>query len=132
MYKNGECLLVYKILNNSSQKILFDSCMAMHYNACMQYNTYYRKDVWEKFKDEENKSELVNRLLVGFYKQLDDGFGRLEDGGEVQEFTLAEAKSFVKPVAKPLPDRFKTGVCKIHATPLTLEGKCLQKGCKNG
>lgn len=24
----------------------------------------------------------------------------------------------------------KTGMCKIHGIPLTLQGKCLQKGCK--
>lgn len=33
----------------------------------MQYNTYYRKDVWERFKEEPNKSELVNELLAEHY-----------------------------------------------------------------
>lgn len=33
----------------------------------MQYNTYYRKEVWGKFKDEPQKSDLVNLLLRRHY-----------------------------------------------------------------
>jgi hypothetical protein len=29
----------------------------------MQYNIYFRRDNWERFKDEENKSKLINTLL---------------------------------------------------------------------
>lgn len=36
----------------------------------MQYNTYYRKDVWEKFEKEEKKSELVNHLLEQHYEDV--------------------------------------------------------------
>lgn len=35
----------------------------------MHYNTYYRKDVWEKFKDEKKKSDLINSLLAEYYGQ---------------------------------------------------------------
>ena len=35
----------------------------------MQYNIYFRKEVWELFKDEPKKSELVNRVLKAYYKQ---------------------------------------------------------------
>lgn len=34
----------------------------------MQQNIYFRKDVWDKFKDEENKSGLINELLGDLYK----------------------------------------------------------------
>ena len=29
----------------------------------MQYNIYFRRDNWERFKDEKNKSKLINTLL---------------------------------------------------------------------
>jgi hypothetical protein len=34
----------------------------------MQYNIYFRRDNWERFKDEENKSKLINTLLEDYYK----------------------------------------------------------------
>lgn len=34
----------------------------------MQYNIYFRKQNWERFKDEENKSGLINKLLSEHYK----------------------------------------------------------------
>lgn len=34
----------------------------------MQQNIYFRKDVWDKFKDEENKSGLINELLADLYR----------------------------------------------------------------
>lgn len=34
----------------------------------MQYNTYYQKLVWDKFKDEPEKSKLVNQLLLNHYR----------------------------------------------------------------
>lgn len=33
----------------------------------MQYNLYFRKEVWERFKDEKLKSNLVNQLLEQHY-----------------------------------------------------------------
>lgn len=33
----------------------------------MQFTTYYRNKVWERFKDEADKSGLVNRLLEKHY-----------------------------------------------------------------
>lgn len=41
-----------------------------------------------RFEKEKKKSELVNRLLEGFYGQLDDGFGRLEDVGKPRELKI--------------------------------------------
>ena len=35
----------------------------------MQYNIYFRRDNWERFKDEENKSKLINKLLEDYYSQ---------------------------------------------------------------
>lgn len=34
----------------------------------MQYNIYFRRDNWERFKNEENKSKLINTLLEDYYK----------------------------------------------------------------
>jgi len=34
----------------------------------MQYNIYFRRDNWERFKDEENKSKLINKLLEDYYQ----------------------------------------------------------------
>jgi len=28
------------------------------------------------------------------------------------------------------PERLDNGLCKVHGTPLTRQGKCMQKGCK--
>jgi hypothetical protein len=39
----------------------------------MQYTTYYRKDIWEKFKDEPQKSDLVNLLLARHYDYYKPG-----------------------------------------------------------
>jgi hypothetical protein len=36
----------------------------------MNYTTYYRKDVWERFKDEPDKSDLINRLLAEHYDDV--------------------------------------------------------------
>jgi hypothetical protein len=36
----------------------------------MNYTTYYRKDVWERFKDEPDKSDLINRLLTEHYDDV--------------------------------------------------------------
>jgi len=33
----------------------------------MQYTTYYKKRIWELFKQEPKKSELVNKLLAEHY-----------------------------------------------------------------
>lgn len=33
----------------------------------MQYNIYFRKENWELFQDEENKSQLINELLTQHY-----------------------------------------------------------------
>lgn len=38
----------------------------------MQYNIYFRRDNWERFKDEENKSKLINKLLEDYYSQIED------------------------------------------------------------
>lgn len=39
-------------------------------------------------------------------------------------------KTTTRPVGRPRKMDVNTGVCKIHATPLTIYGRCLQKGCK--
>jgi len=38
----------------------------------MQYNIYIRRDNWEKFKNEDKKAELINRLLSAHYGRSKD------------------------------------------------------------
>lgn len=33
----------------------------------MQYNVYFRKHNWERFKEEPEKAELINKLLEKHY-----------------------------------------------------------------
>lgn len=36
----------------------------------MQQNIYFRKHIWERFKDEDDKSDLINRLLEEHYDDV--------------------------------------------------------------
>lgn len=47
-------------------------CIILDY---MQYNIYFRKDNWDRFKNEPSKSDLINSLLASHYG--------LNPGGEV-------------------------------------------------
>lgn len=96
----------------------------------MNQTIYFRKEVWEKFENEDSKSQLVNELLAKHYGTLETtppkalltdeatltGFRNVPDGTRIKD--LASVK------------RFEQGVCKIHGLPLDGRGRCMQKGCK--
>ena len=94
----------------------------------MQQNIYFRKDVWEKFKDEENKSEVINMLLKDFYGQIKNPVNPFKSSLVVKDIPAPNATFEIK----PSKERDSKGLCKIHGTPLDDRGKCLVKGCKNG
>lgn len=89
----------------------------------MNQTIYFRKDIWESFQDEPEKSSLVNELLAKHYGKptLVDPIIRVKPLGVVK---APDAP------AQPLKKEVGANLCKIHGTPLTVFGKCLMKGCK--
>jgi hypothetical protein len=95
----------------------------------MQYNTYYRKDVWEKFKDEADKSDLVNSLLSEHYGRPKTATESVILRDPPKPLPMSERIKVVDDIEiKPI--RTGTNLCRVHGIPLTATGKCLQKGCK--
>lgn len=81
----------------------------------MQYTLYIRKDINEKFKDEKEKSVLVNILLDRHYRVTPEA-GHLpqQDLETVVKRVFPKAEAFCKN-GHPIPDG---------------RDKCLGKGCK--
>lgn len=73
----------------------------------MRENIYIRMVNENRWKNITNKSAWVNAML---------------------ERTPPNAKA-IKQHFEPEP-MVSVNVCKVHGTPLTSQGKCLQKGCK--
>ena len=90
----------------------------------MNQTIYFRKDVWELFETEPKKSDLINRLLEEHYTQSSKNWvARPSKDPVIKNIATADAVDKVKDL---FPQSRK--LCKVHGTPLTLEGKCLQKG----
>jgi hypothetical protein len=96
----------------------------------MNYTVYIRKQNWLKFEQEEKKAELINNLLTNHYK--DTPYDNIPE-------TLNFVSASDKPQKRESSYTFKeqpsipvkgVNLCKIHNLPLTVYGKCLQKGCK--
>jgi len=61
-----------KILGvGAPQKILegLYYCIVSYYNTIMNQTIYFRKEIWNRLKDEQKKSELINELLAEHYKE---------------------------------------------------------------
>lgn len=83
----------------------------------MNQTIYFRKENWEKFKDEPQKSELVNLLLARHYDIYKQG-------------TLIEDVKYVNSVGSPELEKIldpDTGRCEHGFGPRL----CLNKKCKN-
>lgn len=99
----------------------------------MQYNIYFRKENWDKFQAEENKSELINKLLSNHYTGLKVG-DRLDSTPPLQVVKIdktepVKLQTFNK-LKQTLGVKVDAKLCKIHGLPLDDRGRCLQKGCK--
>lgn len=110
----------------------------MNMNMCiiMTMNIYITKanEEWLR-KQPDSMSGIINVLIakkrgINHHKLNDELIDEYmstppgnkmydKDGGEVVVIPFATASK-----------RLDNGVCKIHGTPLTVGGKCLQKGCK--
>lgn len=107
----------------------------------MNQTIYFRKDVWEKFQDEKNKSELINNLLDDWYS------GKITNPmpqnkkpyiNSVQGISERVHKIIKTPVDAKVVTMAKVekefakadSLCPIHETPLDSRGRCLQKKCK--
>lgn len=77
---------------------------------------YIRKEDYELWKAVKEKTGFLHNALNG------EGF-ILETGEDPQD---------VKPAMEIVKGLFPQAkeICKIHGTPMTTQGKCLQKGCK--
>ena len=78
---------------------------------------YIREEDYEAWQAIENKSEWIHERL------------------NKRKFTPPERKEVLNtlgPETPPKKDAVVKGsnLCKIHGTPLTINGRCLQKGCK--
>lgn len=85
----------------------------------MNYTIYIRKENWDYFKDEENKSELVNSLLESHY-----GKGQ-KPAEEREEVHTNETPPEVPKVAQKALKTCKNG----HQT-FRDDKKCMVKDCK--
>ena len=95
----------------------------------MNYTVYIRKQNWLRFEQEEKKAELINKLLSEHYK--DDTI--VTKPGK--QWDLRPPTGSSPSPSKALEElKVSKGVnlCNEHNLPLTVYGKCLQKGCKNG
>lgn len=83
----------------------------MYYNV-MQYNIYFRKDNWERFKDEENKSGLINYLLETHYGKLENISASRVEATKEEAFDIIQ-KNYIEPKVKeafvPKPPDPETG-----------------------
>jgi hypothetical protein len=79
----------------------------------MQYNIYFRRDNWERFKDEENKSKLINTLLEDYYKNNQEDYFSKTPHTPLQE-TIEE-----KPITQNIlePDLNLKRACCLRPSP---------------
>lgn len=66
----------------------------------MNQTIYFRKEIWELFKDEPNKSEVINRLLDMHYSMG----GKLRDKPLYPQDTIAY-KNDPEPIKEPFVPR---------------------------
>lgn len=103
----------------------------------MNYTIYIRKQNWQLFENEDKKAELINKLLTNHYKATPyDNMPKVLNFEEPEDRgTTLDIPPEAKTDSSFNPERaaIKKGVnlCKVHNLPLTVYGKCLQKGCKN-
>lgn len=79
---------------------------------------YIRNDDMAAWEAIENKSEWIHIHLME---------KRLPPTSTPMAETIAKNDAVVKLVNA---NGIEHGICKIHLVPLTIQGKCLQKGCK--
>lgn len=85
------------------------------------------KDDAKRFSTKNKNGDNMN-VTVYIRKENEDAWNNLADRSQWLNFQLSQLNAVdPKPVAS-IPSAFNLGVCKKHGTPLTLEGKCLQKG----
>lgn len=93
----------------------------------MNQTIYFRKDIWDKFQKEENKSDIINKLLGEYYNTTQE-FPKVQ---VKLESPIIKTPKQATEAVKNLPDKLRgANECKNgHLIP---EGrtKCLQKGCK--
>lgn len=87
----------------------------------MNQTIYFRKEVWDKFKDESQKSDLINLLLSRHYEYYHPGtlIEEVSDESIVGNADLAKT-------LKPMTSNFCRGG---HLIP-TGRDRCLGKGCE--
>lgn len=111
--------------------------MTMNMYIIMNMNIYIQEDnqkLLQQYKDSgKSMSALINALIMEHFVNPDSG------KIEFWEAPLMLRDFYKRPTDKELTALYKytapsevqfTKVCKIHRTPLTNFGKCLQKGCK--
>lgn len=92
----------------------------------MNHTIYFRKKVWERFKDEEDKSDLVNSLLEEFYEESKPSVTTQHKAIDKKDSVVLQERP---ELVKRQTER-SVGLCPNgHAIP---EGrsKCMGKGCK--
>lgn len=93
------------------------------------YNIWIRAEDDEKWQALENRSEWLHKHLSGAKvgpKPKEDNSGSVGSRDDSPKQTQAKEN----PPLAVIQDRFGTGFCKIHGTPLDARGRCLQFGCK--
>lgn len=88
-------------------------------------NIYLSKEDYVLWEQLDNRSKFVSEVL-------NIRLGVSSVPSEPERPTMIVSASDV-PMTPKNPSQLKSvEVCKIHGTPLTQFGKCMQKGCKNG
>lgn len=101
----------------------------------MQNNIYFQKEVWEYFKDEPNKSNLLNELLRNHYNlnKPNKPTRAIVKPKPVTKTKIDSIKQLVPGMltaADLAPKIDERGTCRKCGNILDVRGKCLNKGCK--
>jgi hypothetical protein len=105
-------------------------------------NIWVRKDDWEAWESIEDKPAFIHRSIINYGMGEDapeavkdradeeiamlNKVDELADSIELADRITAEEIINEKKITSAMP----VAVCKIHGTPLSKFGGCLQKGCK--
>lgn len=98
----------------------------------MQQNIYFQKEVWGYFKDEPNKSNLINELLRKHYA-FNKTTPAIVKPEPVTQSKIDSIKAMVPGMltaADLAPKISERGLCKKCTSILDIRGRCLNKNCK--
>lgn len=91
---------------------------------------YLRNEDLDSWKAITKKTEFIHNAIYGHIDSVFEEHNKNIVLSEVIESPVEAKKTISRLLDERMAIKEKYKVCKIHGTPLTEMGKCLQKGCK--